>query len=107
MAWLVIISFIVLVPATIASRIFANQVYRYIKQHYPELWTSINTPNSPAEYAPFFSKRGSFLLKHEYKRLKDKKLNLKAQWAILSFQIMLGSLVIMLLSALSYEFLKG
>lgn len=105
LAWLVIISLIVLVPATIASRLLASQVYRYMAQHHPTVWKDLNTPSNSTQNSPFFSRRGSFLLKHQYKKLNDPILERKAYWAFIAFQVMLGSLIILTLSAFSYEFL--
>ncbi|MBK8452789.1 MAG: hypothetical protein WAQ53_08840 [Thiofilum sp.] len=107
LAWLVMISVVVLVFSAVLSRVTANQVYRYVEKHYSELWQTINTPTTPAQHSPFFSKRGAFILKHEYKKLADPILNKKAFFALISFQLMLGSLIILILSALSYEFLEG
>lgn len=105
LAWLVIGSLFVLVPATIASRLLASQVYRYVETHYPELWKELNTPSNPEKFSPFFSQRGSFLMKHQYKKLNDPVLDRKAKYALLAFQLMLGALIILVLSASSHEFL--
>lgn len=69
LAWLVISSFIILVPSTVLSRIAANQVYRYVEKNYPDFWQVLNIPTTPAQHSPFFSKRGAFILKHEYKKI--------------------------------------
>ncbi|WP_020559067.1 hypothetical protein [Thiofilum flexile] len=106
LAWLVLISLMVLIPSVVLSRIAASQVYRYVEKNYPELWKSMNTPTTATQYSAFFSKRGSFILKHEYKKLNDAVLNKKARLAMISFQMMLGSLVILIVATLTYELIS-